>query len=58
MIRLDGFQDFVKLHPRVMWETYTLHRAFRIFHFGETFWERKSEQFRFVREEMGLKLNM
>ncbi len=57
-VKLDGFMDFTTQHPRVLWEAMLLQRLFKIYNFGERYWERKMEKFRLVREEMNLKIHV
>lgn len=58
IMRLEGFQEFVRLQPRVLWDVLNLQKEIKRLNFGESYWEKKSEWFRIIRQEIGVKLHL
>ena len=59
--RLNGvlytsFERFVRCNPVLLWVPQKMQEAFRKHNLGREFWDRKMEQFRLVRKELGVEL--
>lgn len=53
---IANFEEFLKKNPAALWQAQALQRKFMQFNIGIAYWEKKMEQFRVIREELGVKL--
>ena len=51
-----NFEKFIEEHPRLMWMSHQLQQAIRHKHLGESFWLKKMQQFKFIRQELGIEI--
>ena len=53
---LDGFELMCLKNQPMLWQAQSLQRTFMKFNLGDGYWDMKMNQFKLVREEMGIKL--
>lgn len=53
---IGNFEKFIHQNPGVLWCAQALQRKFMEANLGVSYWERKMEQFRLIRADLGIKL--
>jgi hypothetical protein len=53
---IGNFKDFVAVNPGVLWQAQALQRKLMKSNLGIKYWENKMEQYRIVRQQLGIKL--
>jgi hypothetical protein len=53
---IDNFELFVKRNPGALWKPQALQLKLMEFNLGKRYWDNKLEQYRVMREDLGIKL--
>ena len=53
---VGNFKEFVAVNPGVLWQAQALQRKLMKLNLGIHYWENKMEQYRVIREKLGIKL--
>ena len=53
---IGNFEKFIHYNPGVLWQAQALQRKMMEANLGVSYWERKMEQFRLIRADLGIKL--
>ncbi len=53
---IKNFEDFVEKNPGSLWKPQLLQQKLMKANLGVTYWEKKIEQYRITRENMGVRL--
>jgi len=53
---ISNFEQFTKQNPGVLWKPQALQQQLMEHNLGKRYWNDKLEQFRLVRENLGIKL--
>lgn len=50
----NNFQSFINSNPSALWQAQLLQRKLAKVNLGAAYWDKKMEQFRLVREQLGI----
>lgn len=53
---IGNFEDFIFQNPGALWQPQLLQQCLKKYNLGIKYWDKKMEQFRVIRENMGIKL--
>jgi hypothetical protein len=53
---IGSFENFLHKNPGALWQAQAMQRKFMQHNLGILYWEKKMEQFRVIRADLGIKL--
>jgi hypothetical protein len=53
---IANFNDFVAQNPGALWQPQLLQQRLKKYNLGIQYWDKKMEQYRVIRENLGIKL--
>jgi hypothetical protein len=53
---IGNFEKMLHLNPGILWKAQAIQRKFMQYNVGVKYWEKKMEQFRVIRADLGIKL--